>query len=138
MIRKLEITDYPKINKLLGQLTESPDISNQKFIEQFNKLKENDLHLVIEKEGKIIGYGAIIIDYKFYRNCKNVGHIEDIVIDTNERGNGLAKKIINKLIEYGKNQNCYKFILSCKDEYINFYRKYNFEKKNNMMVKYFL
>ena len=138
MIRKLEITDYPKINKLLGQLTESPDISNQKFIEQFNKLKENDLHLVIEKEGKIIGYGAIIIDYKFYRNCKNVGHIEDIVIDTNERGNGLAKKIINKLIEYGKKQNCYKFILSCKDEYINFYRKYNFEKKNNMMVKYFL
>lgn len=138
MIRKLEITDYPKINKLLGQLTESPDISNQKFIEQFNKLKENDLHLVIEKEGKIIGYGAIIIDYKFYRNCKNVGHIEDIVIDTNERGNGLAKKIINKLIEYGKKQNCYKFILSCKDEYINFYSKYDFEKKNNMMVKYCL
>ena len=138
MIRKLEITDYPKINKLLGQLTDSPDISNQKFIEQFNKLKENDLHLVIEKEGKIIGYGAIIIDYKFYRNCKNVGHIEDIVIDTNERGNGLAKKIINKLIEYGKKQNCYKFILSCKDEYINFYSKYDFEKKNNMMVKYCL
>ena len=138
MIRRLEITDYPKINKLLGQLTESPNISNQKFIEQFNKLKENDLHLVIEKEGKIIGYGAIIIDYKFYRNCKNVGHIEDIVIDTNERGNGLAKKIINKLIEYGKKQNCYKFILSCKDEYINFYSKYDFEKKNNMMVKYCL
>ena len=92
--------------------------------------------MVIEKEGEIIGYGSIIIDFKFYRNCKNIGHIEDIVIDIKQRGKGYAKIIMNNLIDYGLKQNCYKFILNCKDEFIEFYKKYNFVKSNNNMIKY--
>ena len=136
MIRKLQITDYPKIINLLAQLTQTPPISIELYQKQFNKLNVNDLHLVIEKEGEIIGYGSIIIDFKFYRNCKNIGHIEDIVIDNKQRGKGYAKIIMNNLIDYGLKQNCYKFILNCKDEFIEFYKKYNFVKFNNNMIKY--
>tara|TARA_Y100000389_G_C17296856_1_gene430931 strand:- start:416 stop:829 length:414 start_codon:yes stop_codon:yes gene_type:complete len=136
MIRKLQITDYPKIINLLAQLTQTPPISRELYQKQFNKLNVNDLHLVIEKEGEIIGYGSIIIDFKFYRNCKNIGHIEDIVIDNKQRGKGYAKIIMNNLIDYGLKQNCYKFILNCKDEFIEFYKKYNFVKFNNNMIKY--
>ena len=136
MIRKLQITDYPKIIILLAQLTQTPPISRELYQKQFNKLNVNDLHLVIEKEGEIIGYGSIIIDFKFYRNCKNIGHIEDIVIDNKQRGKGYAKIIMNNLIDYGLKQNCYKFILNCKDEFIEFYKKYNFVKFNNNMIKY--
>ena len=136
MIRKLQITDYPKIINLLAQLTQTPPISRELYQKQFNKLNVNDLHLVIEKEGEIIGYGSIIIDFKFYRNCKNIGHIEDIVIDIKQRGKGYAKIIMNNLIDYGLKQNCYKFILNCKDEFIEFYKKYNFVKSNNNMIKY--
>ena len=136
MIRKLQITEYPKIINLLAQLTQTPPISRELYQKQFNKLNVNDLHLVIEKEGEIIGYGSIIIDFKFYRNCKNIGHIEDIVIDIKQRGKGYAKIIMNNLIDYGLKQNCYKFILNCKDEFIEFYKKYNFVKSNNNMIKY--
>ena len=90
----------------------------------------------MEKNNKIIAYGTAIIDYKFYRNCKNVGHIEDIVVDKNLRGQGVSEIILDKLIEYGIKNNCYKFILNCKDEYVNFYKKFGFHKNQNNMIKY--
>ena len=136
-IRKLQITDYNKnLNNLLSQLTETPEISLQQFENQFSNFSENDLHLVIEKDNKIIAYGLLLIDFKFYRNCKNIGHIEDIVVDEYERGKGLFKILLDKLIEYGLEKNCYKFILNCSDEYINLYKKKGFTKIGNNMVKY--
>lgn len=135
--RKLEITDYYKnFNNLLSQLTKSPFITEESFKNQFNNLCRKNLHLVVEKKGKIIAYGVIIIDFKFYRECKNVGHIEDIIVDSEYRGKGISKIIINDLIEYGKSLNCYKFILNCSDEYIKFYKKFGLEKKDNSMIKY--
>ena len=136
-IRKFSINDFNlKFINLLKQLTETPDISEEQFKKQFNLLNKNDLYLVIEENKKIIAYGSILIDFKFHRNCRNVGHIEDIVVDKNERGRGLSKILLEKLIDYGKNMNCYKLILNCKDEYIIFYKKFNFEKNGNNMTRY--
>ena len=71
-IRKLELSDFDKnFNNLLSQLTECPEISRDEFEKQFSNLSQKDLHLVIEKYNKIIAFGTLIIDYKFYRNCKN-------------------------------------------------------------------
>lgn len=138
MIRKLNILDYElKFIDLLSHLTKVKNISENEFINQYNNLKSSDLHLVIEKDNKIVGYGAIIIDFKFYRNCKNVGHIEDIVIHPDYRGNGLSKKIINQLIDYGKNMNCYKIVLNCNENLKDFYKNLGFKKKDNFMVKTF-
>ena len=136
MIRNLRVSDYKlKFIELLSHLTNITHISENEFINQYKNLRSNDLHLVIEKDNKIIGYGSIIIDFKFYRNCKNVGHIEDIVIHPDYRGNGLSKQIINELIKYGKNINCYKIVLNC-DEYLTqFYTHLGFIKKDNFMVK---
>ena len=74
MIRKLRVSDYKlKFIDLLSHLTNITHISENEFINQYNNLRSNDLHLVIEKDNKIIAYGSIIIDFKFYRNCKNIG-----------------------------------------------------------------
>ena len=137
IIRKLEINDFNKnFLNLLSQLTLSPNITQKEFESNFFKLGNNNLHLVIEENDNIIAYGCIIIDFKFYRNCKNVGHIEDIIVDKTKRGQGLSKIIFNKLIDYGLEQNCYKFILNCSDYYKKFYEKMGFENKDNTMVKY--
>jgi len=136
MIRKLNILDYKlKFIDLLSHLTKVSYVSENDFINQYNNLKTSDLHLVIEKDNKIVGYGSIIIDFKFYRNCKNVGHIEDIVIHPDYRGNGLSKKIINQLIDYGKNMNCYKIVLNCNENLEDFYKNIGFKKGDNFMVK---
>lgn len=136
MIRKLRVSDYKlKFIDLLSHLTNITHISENEFINQYNNLRSNDLHLVIEKDNKIIAYGSIIIDFKFYRNCKNIGHIEDIVIHPDYRGNGLSKQIINELIKYGKNMNCYKIVLNCDQNLTLFYTHLGFVKKNDFMIK---
>lgn len=119
------------------------ELSNT-VVENKNKLKEfidslSDYHrvIVVEENSKIIGMGTIFIERKIIHNFKNVGHIEDIVIDSNHRGKGLGKLIINYLIEYGKNKNCYKILLNCNKNNIEFYKKFNFIQKNYEMSLYF-
>ncbi len=134
-VRQLLIGDYELgIMNLLGQLTEAPNIKFEDFVKQYIKFGYNTNIYVIEDKKKIIGYGAIYIDYKFYRNCKNIGHIEDIIIDKEYRGQGLSKLIINKLLECAKEKECYKIILNCKDEYVGYYKKMGFQLDGNTMT----
>ena len=123
-VRQIQINDFEMgLMDLLGQLTEAPNIKFEDFVKQFIKFGYNTRIYVIEYEKRIIGYGSIYIDYKFYRNCKNVGHIEDLIIDEKFRGNGYSKLIVKELIEFGKEKECYKIILNCKDHYVGFYQK---------------
>jgi len=136
-VRQLLVGDYELgLMNLMEQLTEAPPIKFEDFVKQYIKFGYNTSIYVIEdeKNKKIVGYGAIYIDYKFYRNCKNVGHIEDIIIDKDYRGKGLSKLIINKLLESAREKDCYKIILNCKDEYVGYYQKMGFKIVGNTMV----
>lgn len=88
--------------------------------------------IVMEHNNSIIGTGKLIIDNKLHNGFKNVGHIEDIVVDPLHQGNGVGKKIILELIKIAKENNCYKIILDCSDKYINFYEKVGFTKSDNI------
>lgn len=136
IIRKLKSTDYKlKFMELLAQLTISIEGTEKQFLEQYNNLRSDDLHLVIEEDNKIIAYGAIIIDFKFHRNFRNVGHIEDIVIHKDYRGKGYSKLIINELLKYGESMNCYKIVLNCEDKLKSFYTNFGFIVKGNFLTK---
>ena len=138
ILRKLEINDYYLgLNDLLSQLTNSNKISFDTFVKQYLKLGNNYNIYVIEESNKIVAYGCLYIDYKFYRNCANVGHIEDIIVDNEYRGNGYSKLIINKLIEISKENNCYKLVLMCDSSYIDFYKKFGFDIIGCNMVLYY-
>jgi glucosamine-phosphate N-acetyltransferase len=138
ILRKLEINDYYLgLNNLLSQLTNSNEISFDTFVKQYLKLGNNYNIYVIEINNKIVGYGCLYIDYKFYRNCANVGHIEDIIVDKEYRSNGYSKLIINKLIEISKENNCYKTILLCDRQYIDFYKNFGFDIIGYNMVLYY-
>ena len=136
-VRQLLVGDYELgLMNLMEQLTEAPPIKFEDFVKQYIKFGYNTSIYVIEdeKKKKIVGYGAIYIDYKFYRNCKNVGHIEDIIIDKDYRGKGFSKLIISKLLESAREKDCYKIILNCKDEYVGYYQKMGFKIVGNTMV----
>ena len=79
----------------------------------------------------------IIIEKKFIHCLGKVGHIEDVVVDKNQRGHGLGKKIIKYLTKYAKTQGCYKVILDCSSNNMGFYIKCGYENKGVMMAKYF-
>lgn len=139
-IRKLHPLDYYKgFLEILKQLTVVGDINFENFLKRYNQIEINPNHyyFVIEENEKILGSGAIIIENKFVHNCGNIGHIEDIVIDKNQRGNGLGKLLIEYLINIAKNNQCYKVILDCHEKNKKFYEKCGFINKNIEMCKYF-
>jgi len=138
MLRVLQKTDYKDYIELLSQLTEVGDITEEDFILKFNEIKSNFFHkiYVIVENDKVIGTGTLLIEPKFIHQCKNVGHIEDIVVHKDYRGKKYGKKILESLLSVAETYNCYKVILNCKESNIGFYEKCGFEKKEVEMVKY--
>jgi glucosamine-phosphate N-acetyltransferase len=137
--RHLEYGDYEKkYFDLLKQLTICEQCRHEQFIDFIDNLNKNHIVLVYEENNKILASGTLIIEKKLIRNCSSVGHIEDIVVDRELNGKGIGKKLINELVEYAKNNGCYKVILDCRKEIMLFYEKCGFIKKEEQMVKYFI
>ena len=122
---------------LLSNLTIVSNISTPDFIKYIDDIYKNGIIYIVLKDNKnIIASGTIFLEQKIIRNCKKVGHIEDIVIDPNYRGLGLSSIIINKLTEYGFENDCYKIILDCDENIKKVYEKCGFEKKSIQMAYY--
>ena len=103
---------------------------------------------VIEDTEKSLGYGytdyivasaTVFVEQKLIHNMGKVGHIEDVVVSSDYRGHGLGKLIVNKCLDYSKSQGCYKCILDCAEENIEFYKKCNsgFQIKGVEMALYY-
>ena len=135
--RKLQKNDYnKKYLDLLSQLTEvnKEKISFVDFCNFIDKLNENHHIIVIIHNNKIVASGTLLIEDKIIHGMSKVGHIEDIVVDSNSRGLGLGKKIISYLTNLAKENNCYKVILNCNEENCKFYQKCGFVKKEIEMA----
>ena len=140
--RRLERSDYDKgYLELLGQLTEVGNVTRSQFNVAFDTMKLNPLNatFVIEDKSKelIIGCITVLIEQKFTHQCSRVGHIEDVVTDSNYRGKGLGKLIVDYAVNYGKQNGCYKVILDCSDKNVPFYQRCGFQKKENQCAYYF-
>ena len=138
-VRPIQCNDYYKNYLfLLEQLTivEKEKISYNDFEKFVNNLSHDHIIIVIECNNKIIASGTLLIENKIIHNMGKVGHIEDIVTHENYRGKGLGRKIIEKLLKFCQQENCYKVILNCSEQNVGFYEKNGFLKKEIEMVKY--
>ena len=138
--------DYCKKNKdniknikseyinLLSMLTYAPDIPTKDFIKNIQKIDKIGKIIICYHNNMIIGSGTIIFEPKLIHGCQCVGHIEDIIVHKDYRSKGIAKNILDKIINLSYNNNCYKVILNCKEELVDFYIKAGFEKKGIEMA----
>jgi len=138
MIRELKKEDYYKSYlDLINYFTKYPrKYSYEEFVNIFNNIN-NSIILVIEKDDKIIGTAKLLIEQKFHNNFAKMGHIEDVVILEEYRGSGYGSLLMEKLIELGKEKNCYKIVLNCNKENIDYYKKLGFMEKGLEMSLYF-
>lgn len=120
---------------LYSQLTDCNDISNNMFLEIINK---SNIFVNINERTEIMGAITLLIEYKLIHNCKNVCHIEDLVVNEKFRNKGIATELLFFSLDYAKKNNCYKSILDCKNSLEIYYNKFGFENKNIQMSKYFL
>lgn len=142
-IRRLQLSDKDRgFVDLLKQLTACDTISNEDFSTRFHELSAyGDDHVICvieeDRSGQIVATGSVFVERKFIRNCGKVGHIEDVVVDSNFRGKHLGKKIIQFLSDHARSVGCYKVILDCDTEKMGFYEKFGFQNKGLQMAFYF-
>ena len=125
IIRDIKHDDFPSCLKLLKQLT----IVGQPTKNIFDKINNNNNYniYISEINNKIIGMATILIEQKIIHSGGKVGHIEDVVVDKNYRGQNVGQKLIERCVVKGKNEKCYKIILDCDEKNIAFYEKCNFK-----------
>jgi len=68
-------------------------------------------YFVARENEKIIASCNICIIPNLTRGGKSIGFIENVITDTEYRGKGIGKNIVENAIKYAKEQNCYKVIL---------------------------
>lgn len=89
--------------------------------------------LVAEEKGKIIGTVRLLFESKYYHAGRLAGHIEDVATHKDYVGQGVASTLIKHAINLCKERGCYKIILDCSDELIEFYQKLGFRHSDNCL-----
>lgn len=140
-VRLLKKTDYYKgFLDVLKQLTPVHSPSYNEFCQRLDTILEKNPSAeiyVIELQGEIVATGKIMIEMKLHNYFTNMGHIEDVVVRADQRGNGVGKVLIKFLRNRAKELRCYKVVLDCGRENVEFYQKCGFKKKGQEMVAYF-
>ena len=129
---------YPSYLELLGQLTtiNPKNINRQDFNNFIDNLNQNHFIKVIKYKytNQIVGSITVLKEAKLIHDFGKVGHIEDVVVDKAMRGYGLGKKLVDIAVK--ECQDCYKIILDCSNENVEFYKKCGFEWKGNQLALY--
>lgn len=125
-VSQLNSEDYENgALKVLAQLTSVGDVSRENF-DKFVKLQDSEEYNTIvirNKESKVVGIATLLVETKLIHEFSKVGHIEDVAVDSTERGSQLGKYLIRYLCNLGKRLDCYKIILDCSAENVGFYKK---------------
>ena len=133
VIRKIHHNDYEQYIKLIN--SNITRIKYDNFID--NVLGPNHEIIVHEHKGKLISTGTLLIEPKLtYGGCK-MGHIENILVHPDHRKKGYGEQLVHKLLEYAKENGCYRVDLNCTSELENFYKKNGFKQKHICMNVYF-
>jgi len=111
------------------------ELTEVEFRTVLNKIDTfGKIWLLIEDEShKIIGTSTILFEYKFIHDGGVVAHIEDIIIKQDYKNRGCGKFLLHFLKKQAQEKGCYKMILNCANDYINFYKKCGFTESNTEM-----
>ena len=134
---ELHMDKMNQIFDLLEQLTISFAFEKERFEKIIYSLPSNHRIFLYIEDQKVMGMITIIIEQKLIHNGSCVGHIEDLVVDKEYRKQGIGNELLEHVINYAKQNNCYKIILNCNKDLIPFYNKNGFKEKECQMAMYF-
>ncbi len=127
IIKKLCVDDYDNFLNLINQFKPT-FFTKEDFIVLLRELSNNsDIWIIVDvTNNKFIATGTILYEKKFIHNLSKAAHIEDICVDSNQRGKGYGKILISHLVDQAKQHNCYKVILDCDINLNKFYESCGF------------
>lgn len=136
-IREIEDEDFHKgYMNVINTFTKIPlDISYDAFKEYLQKtINQNATILVAVYDNNIVGTLKILKEYKLHNNLSLMGHIEDVAVKEEYRNMQIGSRLVRKALEYTKD--CYKVVLSCKNELVPFYSRMSFSYSGDALTLY--
>ena len=121
---------------LLSGLSLAPDVPTPDFLNRVQQIGLVGVIYVCYDQTGLIGTATLIYEPKIIRGLGVVGHIEDVVVRDNYRGQGVASSLLRHLTQLAR-QRCYKVILDCSPENEGFYRRNGFQLHGKEMAQYF-
>jgi glucosamine-phosphate N-acetyltransferase len=85
------------------------------------------------EEGRVVSTLSFFIEDKFIHNGSKVCHVEDVATRQGHEGKGYASQLLEYVKNYARNQGCYKVVLYCSPELVQFYEKNGFHKGATLM-----
>lgn len=151
MIRKAQNKDINKIKELLHEVLEihaniRPDIfisgttkyTNQE-LENIIKNDETPIFVSTNENDEVLGYAFCKIEHSpFTTNMQphKILYIDDLCVDENTRGLHIGKNLIEYVLNYAKQIDCFEVTLNVwegNDNAKNFYQKMGFGVKETTM-----
>lgn len=132
LIRNATEADLPRIVELLQQLSlDAPreDLGPplpSSYVEAFRQIDAdpNQHLLVLEEDGRIVGSVSVIVS----PNLSHIGtpwaEIENMIVDSDERGNGYGKALVQKAVSIARAAGCYKLTLTSNNQRSDAHRFY--------------
>ncbi len=127
-IRRLISSDIDQVINLLVS-SFSSRYNNPPIIGTLSNPKS--IFIVVEINNIIVGVASLYIIEKLTRK---MGLIEDVAVDSNQRGKGIGIKLIQNLTSEAKNMGCDKIVLNSSKDNISFYEKSGFKVNEIQMV----
>lgn len=132
-IRELKNEDLKSLLELYVQLDEnnknlSVEDSSILWNEKIEQ-SQNIRYFGAIEDGRVVSTCYAVIIPNLTNFNKSICFVENVVTDKNFRNQGLAKKVIQKAVDFAKANNCYKIILQsgiARTEAHKFYEKIGF------------
>lgn len=131
-IRQANITDLNILLDLLNQLSPTSkegDLIDYKDLQRTLRsiITDDNYCLCVSEYGeKVVGTALLLIQLNLSHHGRPYGHIENVVTDKAQRGNGVGARMVEYLVQQARKRNCYKIILDCAKHNIPFYKKCGF------------
>ena len=128
-ISKLKKSDNRQVAPLIQQLTKNI-VKPDKLLERIKNLtdQENSRFLVVKKDNRAVGIGGLVWYYIPSKGL--VGWIEEVVVDSEYRNQGIGQKILQELLKLAVAKNLKQVKLTSSNPIAkHIYQKLGFAKK---------
>lgn len=136
IIRDVEVGDLAQVLELLSHLTSAPALTQRELEVVHQRRVAAGVRTLVAVDPEmhtVLGTASLLVEPKFTRGGKSVGHVEDVVTHPLSRGKGIGQKLLQQLVVAAKEHDCYKVILDCTDDMLAYYSKAGFRKCENQM-----
>lgn len=133
-IRLAQLGDTQDIIKIMGRLSDSPELTFEKRRAVFDVRQGSIETYVIVDASRVIGTGSIVYEKKFSHAGDYEARITDVVIAEEYCHQGHGTALVEFLIQQAKAA-CYKVTLVCKPELVNFYRLCSMKESGNVEME---